>query len=397
MVGNINRTILTIGLELEMVVRHHLSSPVDDCINVFIAKHLREGLAVAFTNPFRSSYQAPVAHVGAAKPMLIIAPSPCLTPIVDWMGDNPNLRHFFVTSKPDCLRGIPDDHKALTSGVEVRTPILRLGSWQFAVKGVLNTLSAIPDINIRFTQHCGLHVHIGRRGGFELSHIKGLAKAVVIFEENIERAWHPAHRYRVGEKMYANSNRNTSLSLRTLETTLEMVRLIGQQDSISGVRGVMCDVDVGHRDFKYNFQSLVELGSVEFRQAQGTLDRKWVTGWVGMLIKFVRAAEVVSEVLFERFAEAVDNGEDRLSEFLEWGMDGKGGGDDGYGEDEVGDEGDGYRDGVDGEESREEVREERGGRFMQLVANLGIRSGGGRGGFVCGLQRLTDTSTHFIL
>lgn len=318
MAGNTNQTILTIGLELEMVVYHHFSSTIDDCVNLFIAKHLRQGLAATFTNPFCPPYQAPVTYVGAAKSMLTVASSPCFTPVVDWIGDHPKPRHFFVTSEPYCLYGIPENHKAFIAGVEVRTPILRLGSWQYAVESVLSTLSAIPDINIQFTQQCGLHVHVGRRGGFELSHIKGLAKAVVIFEEDIERAWHPTHRCGVGRELYADSNRKTSVSLKPLKTTLEMVRLIGQQNTISGVRSVICDVDVGHRDFKYNFQSLVELGSVEFRQAQGTLDGEWVVGWVTMLIKFVRAAEVVDEILFKKFAEAADNGEDRLSEFLEY-------------------------------------------------------------------------------
>lgn len=327
MAGNINQTILTIGLELEMVVYHGLSPSEDDCINLLIAKHLRQGLAATFMSPSRSPYSAPVTHVGAAKSMLVVASSPCLTPVVDWIGDHPKPRHFFVTSEPGCARDIPDSHKAFAAGVEVRTPVLRLGSWQPAVEAVLNALSEIPDVAIRFTQQCGLHVHIGRRGGFGLAHIKGLAKAVVIFEEHIERAWHPRHRCGAGGQLYADSNRRASVSLKPLQTTLEMLRLIERQDTVSGVRAVVCDVDVGHRDFKYNFQSLVELGSVEFRQAQGTLDAEWVAGWVAMLIKFVRAAEVVSEVLFERFAEAAENGEDRLNEFLRWGMDRGGEGD----------------------------------------------------------------------
>lgn len=380
MARNTNQTILTIGLELEMIVYHHSPPSVHDCINLLIAKHLRRGLEATFTNLLFSPYQAPVTHVGAAKSMLVVASSPCLTPVVDWIGDHPKLHHFFVTSEPDCLYGIPDNHRAFTASVEVRTPILRLGSWQFVVENVLRSLSAIPDINIRFTQQCGLHVHIGRRGGFELPHIKGLAKAVVIFEEDIERAWHPAHRWGVGGTLYADSNRKTSLSLKTLKTTLEMVRLIGQQNTISSVRGIMCDVDVGHRDFKYNFQSLVELGSIEFRQAQATLDEDWVVGWVSMLVKFVRAAGVVSEKQFEKFVEAVDNGENRLSEFLEWGVNEDG-------------EGDEY--------NEEEIREERyrgKGRLdgRELVTNLGILPGGGKDDIICGLQSL-NANAHFFL
>lgn len=361
--NNTNQTILTIGLELEMAVYHNLG---DGCINQLIAKHLRQGLAATFMSPFCSPYSAPVTHVGAAKSMLVVASSPCLTPVVDWIGDPPKPRHFFVTSESGCLKYIPlDNGKGFAAGVEVRTPILRLGSWQAAVEGVLKTLAAVPNINIQFTQQCGLHVHIGRRGGFKLPHIKGLAKAVVIFEEDIERAWHPQHRRGVGGELYADSNRGTSVSLKPLQTTLEMLRLIGRQKTVSAVRAVICDVDVGHRDFKYNFQSLVELGSVEFRQAQGTLDREWVVGWVAMLIKFVRAAEVVSEMLFEQFAEAAENGEDRLNEFLEWGVN-KSEEDYAYDEGEVGEDSDLYEGGPG-------LGEESGRQLVELVANLGIQ------------------------
>lgn len=380
-----NQTILTIGLELEMIVYHFLS-PAHDCINLLIAKHLRQGLEGTFTSLLFSPYQAPVTHVGAARSMLVIASSPCHTPVVDWIGDHPKLRHFFVTSEPDCLYGIPDDHREFAAGVEVRTPILRLGSWQFVVEDVWKSLSAIPDMNIRFTQQCGLHVHIGRRGGFELSHIKGLAKAVVIFEEDIERTWHPAHRCGVGGELYADSNRKTSLSLKTMKTTLEMVRLIGRQNTISGVRGVICDVDVGHRDFKYNFQSLVEFGSIEFRQAQATLDENWVVAWVSMLVKFVRASEVVSEKLFEKFVEAADNGEDRLSEFLEWGIDGSG--EDEYDDEEI--QEDRYRD-------EGELGGQGPGERALLIANLGFLPDGGEDDIICGLQSLNDTNAYFFL
>lgn len=381
MAGNSNQTILTIGLELEMVVYHDPSPSEDDCINLQIAKHLRQGLAATFTSPSRSPYSAPATHVGAAKSMLVVASSPCLTPVVDWIGDHPKPRHFFVTSEPECARGLPDSHRAFAAGVEVRTPVLRLRSWQPAVEAVWNTLSAIPNVDIQFTQRCGLHVHIGRRGGFGLAHVKGLAKAVVIFEPDIERAWHPGHRRGVGPGLYADSNRGASVALKPLETTLEMLRLIGRQESVSGVRGVVCDVDVGHRDFKYNFQSLVELGSVEFRQAQGTLDAEWVAGWVAMLIKFVRAAEVVGEVLFERFAEAAENGEDRLKEFLEWGTDkGEEEEDDGY---EEGEKRDGAWDGFGEQEEEEEEKRRR--QFLQLVANLGTQRS----------QRLGDVGACF--
>lgn len=380
--SNTDQTILTIGLELEMAVYHNSR---DGCINQLIAKHLRQGLAATFMSPFCPPYNAPVTHVGAAKSMLVVASSPCLTPVVDWIGDPPNPRHFFVTSEPGCLKDLPtDNHKVFAAGVEVRTPILRLGSWQSAVEGVLKTLAAVPNINIQFTQQCGLHVHIGRRGGFDLPHIKGLAKAVVIFEEDIERAWHPQHRRGVSEGLYAHSNRGTSVSLKPLETTLEMLRLIGRQKTVSAVRGVICDVDVGHRDFKYNFQSLVELGSVEFRQAQGTLDKEWVVGWVAMLIKFVRAAEVVSDMLFEKFAEAAENGEDRLNEFLEWGVN-KGEEDDGYDEGEVGEDRD-----LDGGGAGLQLGEQRGeesrSQFVELVANLGVQR----------LQRLNYEETEWV-
>lgn len=322
-----NQTILNIDLTLEMVV-HNISPRMNEGISHSIVEHLRKGLSAAFINtlnPPLPLYKAPVFHIGTAQPMLVTSSSPCSTQVVDWIGDHPNPRHFLVTSRDSLHRGITDMMGASTNGVKVQTPVLRLGSWRFAVERALKALSTASDINIEFTQYCGLYVHINRRGGFDLRHIKGLAKAAVVFETDIENAFHPKHRCggAVDKKIHADSNRTTSLSLKVFTTALEMVRLIEQQDAVSDVRSTICDEDAGHRDFKYNFQSLVEAGGVEFRQAQGTLDGTWVVRWVEMLVNFVKAAEVVTEALFEEFAKAADRGEDRLTEFLEWGMGGK--------------------------------------------------------------------------
>lgn len=73
-------------------------------------------------------------------------------------------------------------------------------------------------------------------------------------------------------------------------------------------------MDVGRRGFRVWF---LELGGARSDRRRGRSMRSGL--WSGF--GFVRAAGAVGEALFERFAEAVENGEDWLSEFLEWGMD----------------------------------------------------------------------------
>lgn len=195
-------------------------------------------------------------------------------------------------------------------GIVVETPILRaFNAIDFAVTGISAALGALGKDMVEFTPYCGLCVHIGRRGGFSLDTIKGLAKAVVVFEREIEMYWHPKHRYIYGEGG-GRSNRGD-------RSAVKLVGLIEDLKSVGGISKLLCEQGVGE-DYKYNFQSLVAVGCIEFRQAQGTLDVEWIQSWVRFLALFVKSAENAPKDSWEEWARGERGG---LAEFLKFGTD----------------------------------------------------------------------------
>ncbi|KAH0608258.1 uncharacterized protein H6S33_002310 [Morchella sextelata] len=277
------QTILTFGLTLELIT--HL--PISQDSTTTIASHLRTHLSVPFFSPASGPYTAPTTLVTAAGPQLIPSSPTLPHPVVDWIGDHPSPRHYLVTTRHSLHRGITDAMAHHSCGIVVETPILRaFNAIDFAVTGISAALGALGKDMVEFTPYCGLCVHMGRRGGFSLDNIKGLAKAVVVFERDIEIA-------------------------------VKLVGLIEELKSVGGISKLLCEQGVGE-DYKYNFQSLVAVGCIEFRQAQGTLDVEWIQSWVRFLALFVKSAEKAPKDSWEEWARGEGGG---LAEFLKFGTD----------------------------------------------------------------------------
>lgn len=209
------------------------------------------------------------------------------------------------------------------ASMEVSTPIMREGSWRRVVPSMLDSLWALGQsrLEIGFNKNTGLHVHVGRRGGWSVCQLKKILKAVVIFEEAMD-AQHPASRVRREiDQWPVNVLSNVDLMKVGHLSKLERVRYVDSRINSNTARtraeGVMrlCILTNGHNKCtKYNFLPVRESGTVEFRQGIASLDRNQVGYWIVVVLDFVNAAITTTRKEFERWAEDTDDGHAHIIE-----------------------------------------------------------------------------------
>lgn len=219
-------------------------------------------------------------------------------------GDWYNKRRFCV--KFEQINAMPENGR----GVEIVTPIMRLGSYEHLVRGMLEAVSSCP-LEISLTPACGLHVHVGRRGKFSADHLRRIAKAIVLFENEMDKFHPPWRQY---SNMYTKSNRDMAHGFRKiaadLEASPENSQLVEVLDGLTKTNEVVtamngpAEID---KNFKYNFQSFANYGTVEFRQARATLDVPWVLAWIKIVAAFVEAAIYTEDEVFDQMAEDLDD------------------------------------------------------------------------------------------
>lgn len=236
--------------------------------------------------------------------------------------------------------GTPEIKKCGRASLEISTPILRERSWQRVIVKMLNSLTALEQrpqgqpLKIQFNQSTGLHVHVGRRGGWSIHQLKKILKAIVIFEEAMD-LMHPDSRHSSATSEYAQSDmfrsnvRHMQIHNRSRLERVEWIDLkINSCNSRTRDEGLstLCNVVNGRiKSIKYNFLGVLSCGTVEFRQAVGTLDVAAVEGWVNTILNFVHAAINTSQAQWCRWAkgedEAIKDGDDStLTEFLDYGQ-----------------------------------------------------------------------------
>lgn len=209
------------------------------------------------------------------------------------------------------------------ASMEVSTPIMREGSWRRVVPNMLDSLWALGQsrLEIAFNKNTGLHVHVGRRGGWSVCQLKKILKAVVIFEEAMD-AQHPASRVRRElDRGAVNILSNIGLMKIGHLSKLERVRYVDSRINSRTARtraeGVMClcILTNGHNKCtKYNFLPVRESGTVEFRQGIASLDRNQVGYWIVVVLDFVNAAITTTRKEFERWAVDTDDGHAHIIE-----------------------------------------------------------------------------------
>lgn len=295
---NPNQHIITLGAELEIITISPNRAGRDEAYTE-MAYLLNQSFLIdmpfnAYQGYKASSYSAEW-HPGEAADLLSLKYD-------QNKGDWYNKRRFCV--KFEQINGMPENG----IGVEIVTPIMRLGSFEYLVRGMLETVSFSP-LDVIMNTDCGLHVHVGRRGKFNADHLRRIAKAIVIFEEEMDKFHPPWRQY---SNTYTKSNREMGYGFRTIiadvNDPLKNFQLIEFLDDLTTLEKVITAINGPQRtnkDFKYNFQSIFNYGTVEFRQARATLNVPWVLAWIKIVVAFVYAAIETDDKVFDQMAEVL--------------------------------------------------------------------------------------------
>lgn len=221
------------------------------------------------------------------------------------------------------LEAIGNGEVRKRASMEVSTPIMREGSWPRVVFGMLDSLWALGQsrLDIGFNENTGLHVHVGRRGGWSICQLKKILKAIVIFEEEMD-AQHPASRVRsMLDRESVNILSNVELMNISHLSKLERVKYIDSRINSRTVRNRaegltrLCTLTNGcNKCTKYNFLPVKESGTVEFRQAIASLDRSQVGYWIVTVLDFVNAAITTTQKEFEQWAKNMDDGNAHITQ-----------------------------------------------------------------------------------
>jgi hypothetical protein len=188
-------------------------------------------------------------------------------------------------------------------GVEVVTTILRDEAGIASLTRVCNVLTGLGcKVNV----NCGLHVHVGvdrdtTPPAILTKRMKNLAKMFIKNEHHFDSIVPPSRR----SQRFAKSNRALASGVRadslacynctSYASVANPFAAIDRARSVSGVASIMNGGYVGgtypqERYYKLNFQSLLTHGTVEFRQAAGSVEAEKITTWVKLVTQFVAHA-----------------------------------------------------------------------------------------------------------
>jgi hypothetical protein len=201
-------------------------------------------------------------------------------------------------------------------GVEVCTPILTQDNWEQTLRSMCTAITTACQqcgAAIHFNDTCGLHVHIGLGREYTVRELKQLAKAIVLFERQMDQH-HPRHR----RPPPLGKNRSSMIAsnlynhgLRGLHPA-QMIWRIDDQIDVYRVLRIINGANDGNytsisRFYKYNLTCVLTYKTVEFRQAAGTIDAEWIVAWVKNICSFVTAAAATEDETWYEWAESLDS------------------------------------------------------------------------------------------
>lgn len=194
--------------------------------------------------------------------------------------------------------------------VEIATPILLGDQFEWVIPEMCDAINDLVKkqgalIDLSPESGCGLHVHIGiHERHYTLGELKRIAKAVVIFEDVMD-IHHADHRR--GSHEYTHSNRG-ALPLRGLSIA-EMVDKLEASTTSNELLGIIND-NTGNQGkyFKYNLTATKIFGTVEFRQAEGSIDDTVIVEWIRNVVTFIISAIRTRDDNFRQLAYMADQG-----------------------------------------------------------------------------------------
>ena len=159
------------------------------------------------------------------------------------------------------------------NGGEVVSPVLK---GQRGLEEAEEMFTVINDrIDDNIDRNCGLHVHIGKVGGWSVEEIKKIYKRWIDFEDQIDEF--------IPRSRRGNSNRWCQSNKTQQRFNTWMERFNGSRVSDLGY-------NVDTRYTKLNLASLSRQETIEFRHHSGTTNPKKIVTWIKFLVGFIEAS-----------------------------------------------------------------------------------------------------------
>lgn len=185
-------------------------------------------------------------------------------------------------------------------GVEIVSPIL-LGE-----DGIAQTVKAMDCIKAfggKVNKACGLHVHVGAQNATALQ-LRNLAKMFVKYEHHFDTLCPESRR----NNRFAASNLSRAAGLGVSVRPLMVAAAFARLDTARSASGLATIINGGYdtrqhytsfRYYKLNYQSLASHGTVEFRQAAGTVESRKAAAWIRLVVGMVASAFTVKAVALQ--------------------------------------------------------------------------------------------------
>lgn len=169
------------------------------------------------------------------------------------------------------------------------SPILRAfpgSNWRNHVQATWKFLH--QHYKLEATDDCATHIHISLEPKYTLDEIKKVAQAAIHFEPAIEVLVPKSRR----GNPYCKSNWLNAPGFTTKEPTrAETIANLGKKMALRGLITAMhiTGTDVS-KNFCWNFCSIVNKGTIEFRKPPASLDADAALSWAELAMSFVQAA-----------------------------------------------------------------------------------------------------------
>lgn len=176
------------------------------------------------------------------------------------------------------------------NAVEVISPVLRLEESAHWSKQIGAMLAVMKKFHPAFNDTTGLHIHVGRgRKSFALSQCKKIAAFLVLFETTIDYM-HPKTRCKSTPDSYIRSTRwnNNFKNIDDRGAFDKIMSVTSIKDLQNIVNYASPETDMHYH--RYSFMSLGEIGTIEFRQHEATIDGDAISNWIILTAAIVEYA-----------------------------------------------------------------------------------------------------------
>jgi hypothetical protein len=199
-------------------------------------------------------------------------------------------------------------------GFEIVSPPMTMEQARIQVPAMVRSILAMGGY---VNASCGLHIHMGGMGRFELPLIRNLVRRFINFEDTLD-LMQPEGR-RGNANGYCLSNRSVAARLNGLDSyaSAEAVNeaLWAKVHSLKTREGLVNCLQGNGRYVKLNLQSLPRHGTIEVRHPAGTLEESEIMGQIEFFVAFASVA-LNQERLARRPVHTVETQAERVKKML---------------------------------------------------------------------------------